>query len=152
MGEGDAGTDRDAQGACAHRRRWPSLQRLIAVAAVAVSLSGCGFFLPDRIHYQWQPGTDPALPDGAAEAGGDAGGDAMIGLALSGGGSRAALFAAAVLEQLAEAGLALQITHISSVSGGGFAAAYFATHPLAAACPGGDRACQRRYFAAFFDT
>lgn len=115
---------------------------------VIVSTSGCGFVLPDRIHYQWQPGAHPALSGVPSQAGGDA----LVGLALSGGGSRAALFAAAVLEQLADAGLTDRITHISSVSGGGFAASYFVTHPLAAACPGGDAACRRRYFATFLDT
>jgi hypothetical protein len=58
--------------------------------------------------------------------------DMLLGVALSGGGSRAALFGAAGLEALArvrvgEGGsLIEQISHLSSVSGGSIAAAYYA--------------------------
>ncbi|MEX0645055.1 MAG: patatin-like phospholipase family protein [Parvularculaceae bacterium] len=60
----------------------------------------------------------------------------------SGGGSRAAVFAAAGLEALAEAGVLHRATHISSVSGGGFAASYFALH----------RPASREEFAEFRKT
>ena len=58
-----------------------------------------------------------------------------MGIALSGGGSRAATFAAGALEALAAypvtqntrtVSLLETVTHISSVSGGSLAAAYFA--------------------------
>ena len=58
--------------------------------------------------------------------------DVLLGVALSGGGSRAALFGAAGLEALARiqmpsgASLIDQISHLSSVSGGSIAAAYYA--------------------------
>jgi predicted acylesterase/phospholipase RssA len=56
----------------------------------------------------------------------------LVGVALSGGGSRAALFGAAALEALAHvrtddgASLIEKITHLSSVSGGSIAATYYA--------------------------
>lgn len=58
--------------------------------------------------------------------------DLLLGVALSGGGSRAGLFAAAGLEALARiqmpdgTSLIEQISHLSSVSGGSIAAAYYA--------------------------
>ena len=123
--------------------------RLLNVAAVAVMAAvtgACGFILPDRIHYEWQP--DAVCADCAVEPAGAA----MVGLAMSGGGSRSAVFSAAVLEALADRGLADQLTHISSVSGGSFAASYYAAIPLAAACPRSgaeDEACRQAYFTAF---
>lgn len=55
--------------------------------------------------------------------------DRFVGLAFSGGGSRAAVFAAAGAAALHDAGILRQVTHVSSVSGGGFAAAYLALNP-----------------------
>jgi len=58
--------------------------------------------------------------------------DVLLGVALSGGGSRAALFGAAGLEALAGlrtadgASVIDRITHVSSVSGGSIAATYYA--------------------------
>jgi hypothetical protein len=58
--------------------------------------------------------------------------DLAVGVALSGGGSRAALFGAAGLEALAQVrapgggSLLEQVTHLSSVSGGSVSASYFA--------------------------
>lgn len=52
----------------------------------------------------------------------------FIGVALSGGGSRAANFSMAVLWQLEKEGLLPPSTVISSVSGGSLAAAYYALH------------------------
>jgi Patatin-like phospholipase len=60
--------------------------------------------------------------------------DLQVGVALSGGGSRAALFGAAGLEELgrirtADGGSALErVTFLSSVSGGSLAAAHYAVH------------------------
>ena len=58
--------------------------------------------------------------------------DLVVGVALSGGGSRAALFGASGLEALAQvrapggASVLDQVTHLSSVSGGSVAASYYA--------------------------
>jgi NTE family protein len=49
----------------------------------------------------------------------------FIGVALSGGGSRAANFSAAVLEQLEDLGFLQHVSAISSVSGGSITAAYY---------------------------
>jgi len=60
--------------------------------------------------------------------------DTMVGVSLSGGGSRAALFGAGGLEALGrlpapEGGSVLErVSYLSSVSGGGLAAAYYALH------------------------
>ncbi len=50
----------------------------------------------------------------------------FIGIAISGGGSRAAIFSAAVLFELQRYGILQQVDVISSVSGGSFTAAYYA--------------------------
>ena len=50
----------------------------------------------------------------------------FVGIAISGGGSRAATFATGVLHELDKMGFLSQVTTISSVSGGGLPAAYFA--------------------------
>jgi NTE family protein len=55
-------------------------------------------------------------------------GNTFVGLGLSGGGSRAAVFGAAVLQQLEQLGLMPQVTVLSSVSGGGLAAGWYALH------------------------
>jgi Patatin-like phospholipase len=58
--------------------------------------------------------------------------DLLVGVALSGGGTRAALFGAAGLEALAKvrmpdgASLIEKVSHLSSVSGGSIAATYYA--------------------------
>ncbi len=52
--------------------------------------------------------------------------DVFVGLAISGGGSRAAVFGMAVLEQLNKIGILQHITAISTTSGGGLAGAYYA--------------------------
>ena len=52
----------------------------------------------------------------------------VIGIGVSGGGSRAAVYGAAGLEALWEHGMIEHVTHLSSVSGGSIAASYFATN------------------------
>lgn len=52
----------------------------------------------------------------------------FVGIAISGGGSRAAAFGAAVLQELDELGFLQHATAISSVSGGGLPAAFYALH------------------------
>lgn len=91
-------------------------------AVAALTLSACAFVEPDRIHYV------VASPQPAAARAAPPSEETFVGVALSGGGSRAATFAAAALEALHEHGLLAQTTHVSSVSGGGFAAAWWALH------------------------
>lgn len=69
--------------------------------------------------------TEPAVANdaGLAEP------ELFIGLAISGGGSRAANFGAAVLQQLHELDLLRYVKAMSSVSGGSLPAAYFVLHP-----------------------
>jgi len=104
--------------------------RWIAIFVAVLSLGGCAIFLPDRIHYSLidRSAGPSGTPHGATPvpSGQDQGG--VIAIALSGGGSRASVFGAAALEVLAEAGIAQQAAYISSVSGGGFPAAYYAIH------------------------
>ena len=67
--------------------------------------------------------------------------DTIVGISLSGGGSRAALFAQAGLEALAKLrapqgrSVLEQASYLSSVSGGGLAAAYYALHKPARETP-----------------
>lgn len=96
--------------------------RLWAASLAAFTLSGCAFFLEDRIHYTWSP--DAGTP--CADCLPTETGSTIIGVALSGGGSRASVYGAAALEIFAEAGILDQTTYLSSVSGGGFPAAYYA--------------------------
>lgn len=52
----------------------------------------------------------------------------FVGLAISGGGSRSANFAAACMFQLQKRGLLQQVDYISAVSGGAVTAAFYCTH------------------------
>ena len=54
--------------------------------------------------------------------------EAFVGVALSGGGSRAANFSAAVLRYLEELGILEKVTAMSSVSGSSITTAYYALH------------------------
>ena len=53
----------------------------------------------------------------------------FVGLAISGGGSRSAVFSASVLEELERIGLLEETYAISSVSGGSLTSAYYVLHP-----------------------
>lgn len=96
----------------------------VAIVPVALALSGCR---ATPVH-TLQPATAErscAVPIHDE--------DVLIGLAVSGGGSRAALFAAGAFEALARLrvgadhrSLLERVSHISSVSGGSLASAYFA--------------------------
>ncbi|RFB04833.1 patatin-like phospholipase family protein [Parvularcula marina] len=116
--------------------------RMGAMAGLGLALSGCVAFMPDRIHYVWEP-DETAAPTTEIVSH-----DQFVGLAFSGGGSRAAYFAAAGAEALNEAGLLEEVTHISSVSGGSMAASYLATRPPEA-CGPRDVPCTRAYFDAY---
>lgn len=97
-----------------------SLALLLIVALTSLT-GGCAFWRQDRIHYTWN--SESAVP--CATCSPAAQGADFIGLALSGGGARASVFGAAAIEALAEEGVMAHVTHISSVSGGGFPAAYY---------------------------
>lgn len=101
--------------------KFNSLKLSVLIAVTLVS-SGCAFWKSDRIHYSWE--SEAAAPCETCTP--SPTGSDFVGIALSGGGARAAVFAAAAIEVLAEEGLMQRATHISSVSGGGFAASYYA--------------------------
>jgi Patatin-like phospholipase len=100
---------------------WP---RAGVVLLAALVLTGCASAVAIRVP-QAGPDTACVTPAPAREV--------LVGVALSGGGSRAALFGAAGLEGLARlrtpgGGSVLeQVTYLSSVSGGSVAAAYYAS-------------------------
>src|SRR5688500_3478893 len=71
-------------------------------------------------------GIQPTTQIAAASAVGDANDDGhFVGIAISGGGSRFANFAAAAMFQLQKLGLLQKADYISSVSGGSMTAAYY---------------------------
>jgi hypothetical protein len=96
--------------------------RVAAWLACVLFLTGCA-----SSHYYTLPHADVIGPCQASVPERDL----MIGVALSGGGSRAALFAEAGLEALAQirtadgASLIDRVDHISSVSGGSLSASYY---------------------------
>ncbi len=123
------------------------LRRRLALIALACGLTGgCVAFTPDKIHYVWD-----ADDQATCEAcGNDPAPEEFVGLAFSGGGSRAAVFAAAGVQALHDRGLMNGVTHISSVSGGSFAASYLAVRPLDACAAAADAAaCEADYFNTF---
>jgi hypothetical protein len=97
---------------------WP---RAGVVLLTALVLTGCASAVAIRVP---QAGPDTACVTPAPDR------EVLVGVALSGGGSRAALFGAAGLEALARlrapgGGSVLeQVSYLSSVSGGSVAAAY----------------------------
>ncbi len=105
---------------------------LPALAVLCLLFAGCTAHYP--INQPYSPvvsaGAGPSLP----KAGGTRSDSLLVGLAFSGGGTRAAAFSYGVLEVMAEAfvrwegrelRLLDQIDSISSVSGGSFTAAYY---------------------------
>ena len=98
--------------------------RLAFVAAVA-NLAGCA--TTNAIHYTVE--LDEPLSEAACAAPAPTETpEQIVGLALSGGGSRASVFSAAVMEALWEHGYTDLVTHVSGVSGGSFAAGYYAAN------------------------
>lgn len=105
-------------------RVWRSATLLAAVLAWALVLAGCAtpksFTLPSA-----PPGALPCFVPIPQR-------DLLIGVAMSGGGSRAALFGAASLEALGTVqsgngrSVLEQVAYLSSVSGGSIAASYYA--------------------------
>ena len=90
--------------------------RILSVLLLTLLVTGCVF--SPRMHYRTEniPTTSPHPTTDD---------DELVGVALSGGGSRAALFAAAGMEALWEHGLLDRVDYISSVSGGSIAASYY---------------------------
>src|SRR3954470_12003246 len=81
-----------------------------------------------RPHAQTRPATrhgDAARAEAHAPVDNDG---YFVGLAISGGGSRSANFAAAAMFQLQRLGVLQRVDYISSVSGGSLTAAYYCTH------------------------
>ncbi|MEP5153009.1 patatin-like phospholipase family protein [Planktotalea sp.] len=100
---------------------------LILIVGVIVIAVLNGFIAPLKIHFRTDPAALPIAPSK-----GDEQAQPFVGLALSGGGARAAVFGAAGMKALHASGLLTPVTHVSSVSGGGFPASYFALHPMPA--------------------
>src|SRR5919112_1855742 len=96
------------------------------LALLLLFLTGC------FAHVQHLPKADPTKPSFPVLSDEP---ETLVGVAMSGGGSRAAYFGAAGLEELAklqqadgQPSVLEQVSHLSSVSGGSLASSYFATH------------------------
>jgi predicted acylesterase/phospholipase RssA len=129
----------------------PRIARAFALISVSLSFTGCVFVIPDRVHYVLEPlGQGSPLECARYET--EERPETIFGLGLSGGGSRAAVFGAAAMEALWEHGLLGQVSHVSSVSGGSIAAAYFVANKPA--CEGAPseaeyETCWREFFSEF---
>jgi predicted acylesterase/phospholipase RssA len=125
---------------------------VLSIAALLwlMSMHGCANF-DAKIHYELAP-MDAATKAACSDTVGTGSATEFVGVALSGGGSRAAVFGAASLEALWEHGLIDLVTHISSVSGGSIASSYYVANPPACAelAPGSKQeSCYREYFHEF---
>jgi sn-glycerol 3-phosphate transport system substrate-binding protein len=120
------------------------LLRAAAALACVAMLGGCTSAKAIRLA---KVGPETACVEPIAEQ------DLVVGVALSGGGSRAALFSAGGLEALGrlpapQGGSVLeQVSYISSVSGGGLASSYYAVHKPPRSVPmiGPDGAMTKEY-------
>jgi predicted acylesterase/phospholipase RssA len=106
-----------------------SARKCRAWACVVLSI---GFLTGCFAHVEHLPKADPRVPSFQPLPQRS---PLLVGIALSGGGSRAAYFGAAGLEALAyirqgsdQPSLLEQVSHISSVSGGSLASSYYVTH------------------------
>ena len=131
----DEGTNRDAL------RLPQSATVLVGAVALALVSGGCSLLRKDQIHHEVNPSRQPAarceLSAGSAPR--------ILGIGISGGGSRAAVFGAAALEALAEHGMLGQVSHLSSVSGGSLTAAYYLSLPPD--CEDTETECWHDYFS-----
>ena len=107
---------------------WGLLALIVCVVLAVLN----GFIAPLKVHYRTRLSAHSAVPTS------DPSGAPFVGLALSGGGARAAVFGAAGMKALHERGLLAAVTHVSSVSGGGFPASYLALHPVPDTGPAND--------------
>ena len=89
---------------------------LVLALCVIAAAERNGFFAPLKLHFRAKLAAELAPPV-LAEAT-----DPFVGLALSGGGTRTAVFGAAGMKALHDRGLLADVTHVSSVSGGGLPA------------------------------
>ena len=101
------------------------IQLLVGVLAAALA---CAHFPENQPLESWAPRTSPAR-------GGGQSGEAVVIVAFSGGGTRAAAFAYGVMEELAatrgpdgERRMLDEVDVLSGVSGGSFTAAYYGLH------------------------
>ena len=128
---------------------WGDIMKLfqwVLLSICLLPLSGCAFLMDDKIHYSWSGDAGETSTSGVPSARGGT----VLGIALSGGGSRASLFGAAALEVMAEEGLLDRADYLSSVSGGGFPAAYYALNkPEACLARTSQDACDENSFARF---
>jgi len=117
--------------------RWQTVVLLVIGCA---ALFGCS----NAIHYA----PDVSAFDVCKPATGENAPETIVGVALSGGGSRSAVFAASGLEALWEHGLLADLSHLSGVSGGSIAASYFVTRQPRCdqATPEDRDACWRGFF------
>jgi len=105
--------------------RWPRWPRATLGVACALLLAACASAPITRLP---KAGADTACITPAAHQ------DTVVGVSFSGGGSRAALFGAAALEALGRLrapqgdSVLEHVSYLSSVSGGGLAAGYYALH------------------------
>ncbi len=117
------------------------------VSAVLM-LSGCGLIpYKTAANQAWCPRPDACATLSPTRAGMNPErlpGDAFVGVAISGGGMRAANFSAEVLFELESLGVLKHVSAISSVSGGSLTAAYFGL--AATGKPKWDRETVRRLF------
>ena len=104
---------------------------LILLACVVAAVLN-GFIAPLKVHFRAQLPAHPAPRPTNQTV------EPFVGLALSGGGARAAVFGAAGMKALHERGLLAAVTHVSSVSGGGFPASYLALYPVPASKTAGE--------------
>jgi hypothetical protein len=126
--------------------QWRLRAHFMAVAVVLAAFAGTAAWLlhdqPQLPHVEAHLTSDGALDPArllfSAETCRDD--QAVIALSASGGGTRAALYTAAVLERLHHLGHLRRVRLVSGVSGGGAALAYFAGHHdrLLAASPGAE--------------
>jgi hypothetical protein len=108
--------------------------RWIIVALSVLILTGCSTVnLFASANEPLSPKTRPTRATKAISYA-DLSNGVFIGLALSGGGSRAANLASAVMLELDEIGILPHVTAISSVSGGSLAAAYYGLFGHKAGC------------------
>jgi predicted acylesterase/phospholipase RssA len=121
----------------------------LGLAVALLNLLGCA--TTNTIHYTVQPGERLSADECAVPAPTKIP-EQIVGVALSGGGSRASVFSAAVLEALWERGYIDLVTHISSVSGGSLAGSYFAANLPACGTlrsPAEQDVCWREFFTDY---
>src|SRR5882672_2279133 len=111
------------------RSHLPRLQRVALVALLLVPLAACSIFPYQHGTYANQCGErDLAASTPASLEPTELKDGVFIGISMSGGGSRAANFSAAVLLELSSMGLLRDAAVISSVSGSSLTAAYYGVY------------------------